>query len=447
MSTLKFPDGFLWGAATAAHQVEGGNDNNDWWDWEQTPGHIRNGDKSTVACGWWHGERYREDFDFARSFGQNAHRLSVEWSRIEPREGEWNAEAIAFYRRVLTALRERGMTPLVTLHHFTNPRWLAHASRGAWETDAVVPLFERFAEKTAQEFGDLCDFWITINEPTVYVYSGYVSADWPPGKQSDFGTAMRVAVNMMRAHAAAYRAIHRVQPNARVGIAHHIRPFQPENSSAPTDRGVADLQDFLFNRMIFASLIEGRIRFPMGMNARAPELAGTQDYFGLNYYLSGRVTFDLSQPAMFFGRKMPAKLWGTSFDEELKRWFGNGDLDPDGFCSAAKWLGEFGKPIYVTENGICDAHDEIRPRYLVAHLTALQRAIQAGAPVKGYFHWSLVDNFEWKEGWGLRFGLIENDPATQKRTPRGSAELYARIIRENGIAEDLIENYKLANDK
>ncbi len=438
-----FPEGFLWGTATAAHQVEGANDNNDWWDWEQTPGHIQNGDTSDIACDWWKGRRYQLDFDLAKSLNQNAHRLSVEWSRIEPREGEWNEEAIAFYRGVLCALHERGMTPLVTLHHFTNPRWLT--ARGAWESDSVVPSFERFATKVLQELGDLCDFWVTINEPSVYVYSGYVNADWPPGKKENFGMAMRVGVNMLRAHAAAYHAIHRIQPGARVGIAHHIRPFKPENRHSRLDRIVARIQDHLFNRMFLLSLADGHLRFPLSISSRLPELANTQDYLGLNYYLSGRVIFDHSQPAILFGRQMPPKPWGTSFDDELKRWFGNGDIDPNGFYASAKWFAQFGKPIYVTENGICDARDEIRPRYLVSHLAALHQAIQEGAPVKGYFHWTLVDNFEWKEGWGLRFGLIANDPMTQTRTPRSSASIYARLAHENGIADDLIEKYGYTN--
>jgi beta-glucosidase len=439
--TLEFPDGFLWGAATSAHQVEGANDNNDWWDWEQTPGHIQNGDTSAVACDWWKGERYRADFDLAESLNQNAHRFSVEWSRIEPREGEWDADALAFYRRVLTALRERGMTPAVTLHHFTNPRWLAHASRGAWETEAIVPLFERFATKVAQELGDLCDFWVTLNEPTVYMVSGYLDAHWPPGKQQSLRMVLRVGRNMLRAHAAAYHAIHRVQPQARVGIAHNLRTFRPENPNARLDRAVTQIQDYIFNRMFFLSLIDGHIRFPMGTRTVLPELVGTQDYIGLNYYLASRVVFDLRQPGRFFGRTMPAKPWGTSFDEEVRKWFGDGDLDPDGFCAMTRWLAQFGKPIYITENGICDAHDEIRPRVLITYLAALHRAIQQGAPVKGYFHWTLVDNFEWKEGWNLRFGLIANDPATQTRTPRPSARIYARIAQENGIADDLLERY------
>ena len=275
---MTFPDGFLWGTATAAHQVEGENDNNDWWAWEQTPGHIKRGDKSTVACDWWRGERYRDDFDLAQALHQNAHRLSVEWSRIEPRAGEWNVSAIAFYRRVLTALRERGMTPLVTLHHFANPLWLRE--QGAWETEAIVPLFERFAACVAQELGDRCDFWVTFNEPMVYTYTGYVNGNWTPGKK-DSGLAMRVLTNVLRGHAAAYHAIHRVQPNARVGLAHNILAFKPVNPDSALNRAVARLQDYAYNRVFLLALQDGRIRFPMGMGGRVPEAVGTQDFIGL----------------------------------------------------------------------------------------------------------------------------------------------------------------------
>jgi beta-glucosidase len=434
---LKFPDGFLWGAATAAHQVEGANDNNDWWDWEQTPGHIRNGDKSTVACDWWKGERYRGDFDFAQSLNQNAHRLSVEWSRIEPREGEWNTDAMAYYRRVLSALRERSITPLVTLFHFANPRWLR--AKGAWETEAVVPLFERFVTQVVQELGDLCDFWVTINEPVVYAYASYVDGNWTPGKR-DLGLAMKVVVNTLRGHAAAYRAIHRVQPHAQVGIAHHLRPLKPQNPGSWLNGKIAALQHRALNQVVLFALQDGKLRFPLG-NGKIPELVDTQDFLGLNYYLSNRFKVDFSNPMQLFGRQMPTKPWGVSFEDELKTWFGYSDLDPEGLYAMAKWIGGFGKPIYITENGICDPTDEIRPRYLVTHLAQLHRAIQEGVPIRGYFHWALTDNFEWIEGYGLRFGLIAVDFSAQQRTPRPSAELYARIARENGIADDLIEKY------
>jgi beta-glucosidase len=444
MNARKFPDGFLWGTATAAHQVEGGNDNNDWWAWEQMPGRIKHGGKSTVACDWWRGERYREDFDLARTLHQNAHRLSVEWSRIEPREGEWNADAFAFYRRVLTALRERGMTPLVTLHHFANPLWLRAC--GAWETDAVVPRLERFAARVVEELGDLCDFWITFNEPMVYTYTGYVNGKWPPGK-SDFGLAMHVLTNVLRGHAAAYRAIHRVQPNARVGLAHNILAFKPANLQSRLNRAIVRLQDYAYNRAFLLTLQDGRIRFPMGMGGRVPEAIGTQDFIGLNFYFSRRVAVDFSQPGSLCGRTLPAQPWGVRYDDELLEWFGKGDIDSASFYRTVKWVAEYGKgkPIYICENGIPDRCDELRPRYLVSYLAALQRAIAEGAPVKGYFHWTLVDNFEWIEGYTLQFGLIANDLVAQTRMPKPSAALYARIARENAIAEELIEKYGHTN--
>ncbi len=429
MTTLNFPDGFLWGAATAAHQVEGANANNDWWDWEQTPGHIQNGDTSAVACDWWKGERYRADFDLAKSLSHNAHRLSVEWSRIEPREGEWDAEAIAFYRRVLGALRERGMTPLVTLHHFANPRWLA--AQGAWETDAIVPLFERYAAKVVQELGDLCDFWVTINEPFVYTLSGYSDGNWPPGKK-DFFLGFRVLANMVRGHAAAYHAIHRAQSNARVGVAHHLRRFLPANPKSPLDRWAANLRDRLLNRLFSRALVDGKLRFPM--RGSVPEAAGAQDFIGVNYYFSERSAFDLGSPGQLFSRSIKP-VWHAPVPAFA------GEINPIGFYDFLKEHAVFGKPIYVTENGLFDLGDETQARYLVAHLVQVQRAISDGVPVKGYFYWTLVDNFEWAEGFTARFGLYHLDVPTQKRTPRLSAEIYARIARENGIADELVEKY------
>lgn len=435
MTTKIFPAGFLWGAASAAHQVEGGNTNNDWWGWEQIPGHIKHGDTSAVACDWWKGERYRQDFELAARMHHNAHRLSLEWSRLEPREGEWDANAIAFYRRVLSALRERGMTPLVTLHHFTNPRWLVE--KGAWETEAVVPLFERFAERAAREFGDLCDLWITINEPNVSAFTSYVNGRWPPGKK-DILLALRVLTNMARGHAAAYHALHRVQPHARVGAAHHIRAMKPANPQSALDRAAARWQDHFFNRLFLRTLQDGRMPVPFG--AAVPEARNTQDFIGLNFYFSSRLRFDVSNPGELFGRALPPKPWGVANDAELQNWFGWGDIDPDAFHDVVRDLAALGKPIYITEHGIADAGDEIRARVIVPHLVALHRAIQAGADVRGYFHWSLTDNFEWIEGYDLlRFGLIAIDFATQARAPRPSTQVYARIARENALDDEMIQ--------
>ncbi|MCI0477542.1 MAG: family 1 glycosylhydrolase, partial [Anaerolineales bacterium] len=189
---------------------------------------------------------------------------------------------------------------------------------------------------------------------------------------------------------------------------------------------------------------DGRLRFPMRVGGRVPEAIGTQDFIGLNYYFARRVAVDLSQPGSLFGRTLPAQPWGVSYDDDLLEWFGQGDSDAESFYRTIKWIAGYGKdkPIYICENGICDRNDELRARYLVTHLAALHRAIQEGAPAKGYFYWTLVDNFEWIEGYTLRFGLIANDRATQTRAPKPSAAIYARIARENAITNEQITNDK-----
>jgi beta-glucosidase len=423
----------MWGTATAAHQVEGANDNSDWWDWEQTSGHIKNGDTSAVGCDWWTGARYAGDFDLAKSLGQNAHRLSVEWSRIEPREGEWNAGAFARYRRVLSALRERGITPLVTLHHFANPRWLA--SKRAWESTAVVPLFERYAAKVVQELGDLCDFWVTINEPIVYAFTGYSEGSWPPGKK-DFFLGFRVLANMVRGHAAAYHAIHRVQPDAHVGVAHHLIRFIPANEKSSLDRWAARLRDRLANRLFFQALVDGRLRFPM--SGRVPAAVDTQDYIGVNYYFAEHSMFDLGNPRHLFTRSAKP-VWNAPVPTFAAV------IHPAGLYDFLAEFSAFGKPIYVTENGLFDLGDDTQARYLVSHLAQVQRATAAGMPVKGYFYWTLVDNFEWAEGFAARFGLYHLDVPTQVRTPRPSAEIYSRIALQNAIADELLERYGVSS--
>src|SRR5512139_4164887 len=190
-ATMYFPTDFKWGAATAAHQVEGNNTHNDWWAWEQTGQHVRDGQTSGLACDWW-GAGFDRDLDFAAQMSHTGHRLSIEWSRIEPQEGQWDSAAIDRYRYMLTAMRERGIEPMVTLHHFTNPLWVIE--RGGWETSGIVPLFERYATKAADALKDLCDLWVTINEPNVYAVLGWSqgadrmieftapSSDFPPGK-------------------------------------------------------------------------------------------------------------------------------------------------------------------------------------------------------------------------------------------------------------------------
>jgi beta-glucosidase len=420
MKTGTFPENFLWGTATAAHQVEGGNHANDWWAWEQEPGHIKNSDRSDPACQ--HYERFISDFDLLRSLHQNAHRFSVEWSRIEPSPGEFSSTALAHYRDVLQALRDRRMEPVVTLHHFTNPNWIAQA--GGWDAPETADRFARFATRVTDELGDLARYWVTINEPTVVAYQGYVRGDWPPG-QRDLGAAARVLVTMLRGHWMAYERIKQRHPELQLGLAHHLRVFDPARRFAPQDRAVAAAFGRVFNETILRSLRLGHLVFPLTRAGKASGPRQSQDFIGVNYYTRELVKFNRRYRAELFGERM---LPGDAPRSDL-----NWELYPDGLYRTLLALRRERLPIYVTENGIADGRDTMRPEFLLTHTNAMLRAIQAGAPVRGYFHWTCFDNFEWAEGYGAKFGLIACDPVTQERRPRPSAQLYAEICRTNQV--------------
>jgi beta-glucosidase len=427
-AAFHFPKGFLWGTATASHQVEGENRLNDWWAWEEQSGRILRGDRSGLACDWW-GGRWKEDLDRAAAGGQNAHRLSVEWSRIEPEPGRWDEHALDFYREILSGMHARGIQPMVTLHHFTNPLWLAE--QGGWENEGVVARFETFTRKTVAALKDLNNFWCTINEPNVYIYLAYASGVFPPGKK-DIQTAFRVMRNQIFAHAAAYHAIHEIQPEARVGIAIQYRALIPHTAN-PLDGLVTWIQSRISNDLFPLALQDGRIRFPL-RRERVAKAAHTQDYLGLNYYSCDHVSFDLRKAGELFGRR----FYPEGADLSDIGWNAN---IPEGMGRAIRWANAFGLPIYITENGIEDEADHIRPRYLVQHLHQVWKAANIGVPLRGYFHWSLVDNFEWERGWTQRFGLWALDPETQQRTERPSARLYAEICRENGITSDMVRRF------
>lgn len=429
-TALCFPDGFRWGVATAAHQVEGNNRDNDWWRWEQQPGRIQAGHRSGCACDWW--ENAEADLDRAAGLGLNALRLSVEWSRIEPRPGEFDTGALNRYRHILEGVRERGMEPMVTLHHFTNPVWLAE--QGGWESAETIRRFARFVRRVVQDLGALCDLWCTLNEPNVYAFLGYMEGTWPPGR-SDMGAAMRVLRHMLLGHAAAYREIHALQPGARVGFAHNMRVLDAANPRSYQDRLVAWVADWSYNQAPLRALSRGWWVPPLGV-APAPALRGTLDWIGLDYYTRDRIAFDVSRPQELFAQRL------HSPDAERLDG-GYGEFYPRGMFRCLRRLARLGVPIYITENGVPDDDDDQRPRHLLAHLAQVWQGIQHGWPVRGYYHWTLVDNFEWAEGWTLRFGLIALDPDTQVRQPRASADLYAQIARAKAITPQMVEAYAL----
>ena len=419
---IEFPKDFLWGAATASHQVEGANRNNDWWEWENRGGKIADETTSEVACDQYN--RYEEDFDLIMEFGHNAHRLSIEWSRIEPHEGVFSSSEILHYSRVLEALRERGIEPMVTLHHFTNPTWLSR--EGGWENPKVVEYFTRYAKVVASELGSLVRFWNTINEPSVYAYLSYVEGKWPPGSKS-YRSGAIVMLNMLRAHALAYHVIHEMSPGkgCSVGIAKHIRLFDPLRPKHWVDKALASLSNFIFNRWFLDAVETGRLAWPIGIGQKVQFLADTHDFIGLNYYAREMTRFNMFRPRALFMENLTRPGCSTN---DL-----GSEIYPEGMYRALMNLKQYGKPIYITENGCATTDDSLRRRYLSSHLLQAHRAISDGADIRGYFHWSLLDNFEWAEGLTPRMGLVAVDYESQKRSPRGSAWAYSKVAAENRL--------------
>jgi beta-glucosidase len=428
-SSYQFPDGFLWGTATAAHQVEGENSNNNWSAWENEAGRIHNGEKSGLACDW-RGGRWREDLGNAARDGQNAHRFSIEWSRVQPAPDRWDDSALDFYRELVKGMQALGLKPVVTLHHFTDPLWIYE--KGGWENDQTPVCFEKFVRKMVNVFKDDVNLWVTLNEPNGLVINSYIDGGFPPGKK-DFRSAYRALANLIRGHALAYHAIHELQPNAMVGYALYYRGFFPKREWFPLDRWAARGLKGNVNNLLANAIRNGKVKLIL-FNTMVKEAIGTQDFVGLQYYSSDEVAFNLLKPGeLFSSRQYPhgAPVSPTGFIADF----------PRGMAQGLSWARQFGLPIYVTENGVEDAEDQMRPAYLLRHLREVWKAANAGWQVKGYFHWSQVDNFEWERGWSQRFGLWGLNPDTQARTRRKSADLYAEICKRNGIHPDTVQRW------
>lgn len=427
---LIFPADFAWGVATSAHQVEGQNLNNQWYAWECN-GRIKSRDRVGLACDWWNNAE--QDFDLAQSLGINALRLSVEWSRIEPSQGLWDDAPLVRYREILEGLRKRHIRPFVTLHHFTNPLWFE--SRGAFLLPESASLFERFTRHVVEVLGDLCSDWTTFNEPNVYSNLGYFLGEFPPGKKGRFIKVAKVTTNLCRAHAAAYRTIHSLQPNANVGWAQHFVAFKPTRPESAIDRWICNFIDQHFNNNFAETIQTGSHPFPLNhFGSRSlEEVKDTFDYVGINYYSRLRAGLAPRSPkTLFFQLTVPPHKPQGDHGIEIPY----GEAYPDGLRRAVERFKPLNKPIYILENGVPDRDDRIRPWVLESSVDQIRALLAEGVDLRGYFHWSLVDNFEWNEGWHLRFGLVELDPNTQARKPRHSAQLYSQLIHRysrNGL--------------
>src|SRR3989344_2501458 len=397
---LEFPQGFLWGSAISAHQTEGNNTNSDWWAWEYSANRIAelkqkgkdpSDFQSGIACDFWN--RYEQDFDLLQQLNQNAFRLSLEWAKIEPKEGEFNQEAVYHYRQMLGSLKRRRIKSFVTLNHFTLPKWFA--DKGGFTKRRNVYFFVRYAEKVARDLGYLVDFWITFNEPELYSTLPYLTALWPPQMRSFF-TARKVAKNLITAHKTATPVIKKITGKP-VSIAYHLSDLEPASfwSGFTTAMIHYWTNEYILNRTI--------------------EFC---DFIGVNYYFHHHVGL--------FGLRHHSQ---HGHDETDLGW----GIHPEGLERVLLFLRKYKKPIYITENGIADEGDTKREKFIEDHLRGIYLAISQGTDVRGYLYWSLIDNFEWQEGFTPCFGLIEIDYKTQARKIRPSARAYAEICKNNAI--------------
>lgn len=395
-----FPKNFLWGAATSAHQVEG-NNHNDWTEWEKL-GRVAHGEQSGRATG--HYERFREDFALAAELKHNAHRLSIEWSRVEPKPGVFDADAIAHYRAVLEELHRLHIEPVVTLWHFTNPTWIA--AKGGWRNPGTVDRYGQYVMTVVRELGSLVSHWITINEPTVYSSAAHLFGYWPP-EQKNVAASWMVIRNFVKAHQLAYQIIHRHNPSAKVGAANNLNHFVPARENNLVDRALVQFASYWHNQWWL------------------DQTYLTQDFIGLNYYFHHPLRFKVSNLQNLLRPEPTSGLLVSDLGWEIH---------PGGLGRLLDFLRAYQRPIIITENGLADSDDHLRARFITAHVQEISDAILRGIDVRGYLHWSLLDNFEWREGFTPRFGLIDVDYQTLKRTVRPSAYTYRQIIQQHTSA-------------
>ena len=403
----KFPQSFLWGASTSAHQVEGGNIHNDWWFAEQN-GALK--EASNRACQ--HYELYAEDFAIAKELAHNCHRFSMECSRIEPQEGCFQGSEIEHYHQVIAELRKLGIEPVVTLHHFTNPVWFSQ--NGGWTKFKLRKYFLRFIERIVREFAGEVRFWITINEPLVYSSHSYLLGVWPPKACSLLKTA-KVTLNLAQAHIQAYHIIHKVYQDRglespMVSIAANLQAFELCQKTLK-NRLAVYLRHKFYNLYFIEALLRKR----------------TMDFIGINYY--GRNLADVESWGIRHLLLDTCKHNHHPLRKNSLGW----DIYPEGLYKLLISLKKYKVPILITENGICTEDDALRWDYIREHLLQLHKSMQEGVNVLGYIYWSLIDNFEWDKGFAPRFGLVHVDYQNQKRTVRTSARKLAEISKSGLI--------------
>lgn len=444
-TTLIFPAGFLWGTATAAEQLEP-TDASDWAELIRksyagegkpvTGAAIKNlhqWDEAVVRLKTGHSTKLAEDVQLMKDLGANAYRFSIAWDRLFPREGMAapEATAVAFYDRLFAELKINGIEPSVTLFHFSSPAWFFAAKDGkrGWERSDATEQFTRFVNFVVNRWGKDVRVWCTLNEPMVYIYSGYMQGIFPPlEKRPDEKSVAPVMEGLLRSHAAAYAIIKKANPAALVGVTQHTREFAPYRNHAILDRIIAGKveQAFIWD---FTDAIQTGILKVTNTDIEKPieNLKATQDFIGINYYGRFYIKSNIFAPTKF-----EIKNHDDAFDGEIKNELGWADFPLGMRTILGSAKRRYSLPVYVLESGTANAaaDDKLRQQLLVTHLAEVAGAIKDGVDVRGYFHWSLIDNFEWAEGFDARFGLVEVDYKNGfARKKRKSFETYRYIIR------------------
>ncbi|MFO1470847.1 MAG: family 1 glycosylhydrolase [Turneriella sp.] len=444
-TTLNFPAGFLWGTATAAEQLEP-TEASDWaallrksYAGEGKPvagaaiKNLHEWSETVIRLKTGHSTKLSEDVQLMKDLGNNAYRFSIAWDRLFPREGMAtpDAAAVAFYDKLFAELRSKGIEPSVTLFHFSSPAWFFAEKNGkrGWERADAVQHFMQFVSFVVSRWGKDVRVWCTLNEPMVYIYSGYMQGIFPPlEKRPDEKSVAPVMEALLRSHAAAYALIKKTNPAALVGVTQHTREFAPYRNHAILDRIIAGKveQAFIWD---FTDAIHTGVLKVTNTDIEKPieGLKGTQDYIGINYYGRFYIKSNIFAPTKF-----EIKNHDDAFDGEIKNELGWADF-PLGMKTVLKSAkARYSLPVYVLESGTANAaaDDKLRQQLLVTHLAEIAAAIKDGVDVRGYFHWSLIDNFEWAEGFDARFGLVEVDYKNGfARKKRKSFETYRNIIR------------------
>lgn len=412
-------NGLLIGTASAATQIEGGDRNNNWYDWAKG-GHIADGSSPVRANDHWN--RWREDNELMAELGFPIARIGLEWSRLEPAPGQFSSEALDRYREEIGDLVDKGIRPLVTLHHFSNPRWLQQG--GQWTNPHVVKRFLKFADYAVRGLSDLVSEWVTINEPNVYATQAHLFREAPPGN-ANIRHVLAVLRHMAIGHLRAYDLIHEISPDATVTLAHHLRSFTPKNPKNPLHHAFTAFNAYAFQDMVTEAFGHGRFGPLLG---RSPVGIGKYvDVIGLNYYSRTAVT-GISD-GIFDGVPLTDLGW---------------EVYPEGLVECARTLHEtLGVPVWITENGCADNGDDqslesFRPRFLADHLAAI---LDSNVPIERYYHWCFVDNWEWSEGEIPRFGLVYNHYPSQKRLIKPSARMLSEVIAAGALRGDIVERY------